>query len=144
MVVAKFLWPTTCAGLIIFFIMYFRIRDNVDSRNQSKLENVLIMIALVLLLADVSVSIVKRMDQGKNMNDCIGFYRYFPDFEYPEDYKFSFLEKCNDLFTEKEIKELIESGRIWNIAQIAKEENNEKYESSFEEYYLNKLLINNN
>lgn len=112
-------WPTLTGGIIIFVIMWWRIRDRVDPRKQGKIENLLLALVFIILLVDVGFAIERRADEGMGMNDCIAFYKYLPDFEFPEDawrpkdFKFSFLKECENYFSEKEIQQLIDSGRAF-------------------------------
>lgn len=111
--VGTIFWPTLCGGILIFVLMFWRTRDRIDPRTRSKIENIMLALAFIILLIDVIIAIDARADEGREINDCIAFYRYLPDFHVPENYSFFFLSKCDDYFSPSQIGTLKESGRAW-------------------------------
>lgn len=107
-------WPTLTGGIIIFVIMFWRIRDGIDPRKRDKIEHVLMALAFIVLLADVGMAIYDRADEGRLINDCIAFYRYFPDYYPQEDYSFYFLERCSEVMSAEDIQTLKQSGWAWD------------------------------
>ena len=81
-------WPTVWIGTIIFFIAYFRIRDKIPTYKRDKFEKWLMFITIILLLINITLIILERRETAYEMNDCIRFYRYFPDFEKDSEFYF--------------------------------------------------------
>lgn len=103
------LWITLVVGIIVFFFAYIRIRNRFEIEKRHKFERILLIIAMLLLLLDIGLVILRRRDTAMEMNDCIRFYRYFPYFE--NDSEFYFISsKCYDYFTEEQIMNMRKSG----------------------------------
>jgi len=115
-------WPILLVGICVFFFSYMKMKERIPFKIRSKAERILTLILILILLIDIGFAMYSRMETTKEFNDCIGFYRYFPDFEHPEeDFNFYFLEKCNKYLSEDEIEDLRKSGRAWKANQLSQQ-----------------------
>lgn len=120
-------WFTLWIATVIFCIAYIRIRDKIPFYKREKFEKWVMTSLIVLLLINISLIIFERRETAYEINDCIRFYRYFPDFY--NDSEFYFInEWCYEYFDDDEIKGLRESGKIWQRKQLEEDQD------------LNKLL----
>lgn len=112
-------WFTLWIATVIFFISYFRIRDKIPFYKRERFEKILMVVLVLLLLVDVSFLINERRKITEEINDCIRFYRYFPNFY--NDTEFYFInEWCYNYFDEEEIRKLRDSGLKWHEEQLTK------------------------
>jgi len=113
----KIFWITLIAGFGIFIISYIKLRERIPFYKRDKIEKVFMFLLIILLLVDISLVIFERREISYEINDCIRFYRYFPNFY--NDSQFYFInEWCYEYYTEKGIETLRESGRTWQLQQI--------------------------
>ena len=106
-------WLTLLIGVSIFFISYMKIRERIPTTKRNKFEILLMFLLLIFLIIDVGLVIFERRNEAMEMNDCIRFYRYFPNFY--NDSEFYFInEWCYNYFDEDTIQKLRVSGMTWN------------------------------
>ena len=106
-------WLTLLIGVSIFFISYMKIRERIPTTKRNKFEILLMFLLLIFLIIDVGLVIFERRNEAMEMNDCIRFYRYFPNFY--NDSEFYFInEWCYNYFDEDTIQNLRVSGMTWN------------------------------
>jgi hypothetical protein len=110
------LWPILLCGIIIFFIAYIKQREKIPTAKRDKFERILMIAIIIFLLIDIGFAIEKRKLQADELNDCIRFYRYFPDFR--NDTDFSFIQRCYSSLGNDSINQLKISGREWSIKDI--------------------------
>lgn len=107
-------WFTLLIGVSIFFISYMKIRERIPTTKRNKFEILLMFLLLSLLIIDVGLVIFERRNEAMEMNDCIRFYRYFPNFY--NDSEFYFInEWCYNYFDEATIQKLRVSGRKYKL-----------------------------
>lgn len=113
----KIIWPLLLIGIVSFALCYIKMRERIPFEKRDRLEKILMILLIILLLVDIGFAINKRKIMTEQFNDCIRFYRYYPN-DY-RDSEFYFITKwCYDYFDEEEIKVLRESGRAWNLKQL--------------------------
>lgn len=117
--IMKILWPTLLIGIVVVAISYIRMRDQIPFQKRERLEKIVMILLLIFLMIDIGFAIKERRDSTMEINDCIRFYRYFPNFY--KDAEFYFInEWCYNYFNEEEIKGLRESGQAWRLKQLEK------------------------
>ena len=99
----KILWPLLLIGIMALAISYIKMRERIPFNKRDKLEKILMILLIVLLLINIGFAINKRRIMTAEFNDCIRFYRYYPN-EY-RDSEFYFINKwCYDYFDEEGIE----------------------------------------
>jgi len=112
----KVFWILLWAATILFGISYFRMRDQIPIQRRDKIEIAVMIIMIIVLLANIFAIALERKEVSEEMNDCIRFYRYFPEFLKQDE--FNFLNKCYDYFDDERIKRLRDSGFAWKKKQV--------------------------
>lgn len=108
----KIFWPTICLGIIVLAISYFRMRDGIPTKKRDKFEKWILFTVIVLLLINISLIINERRLLANEVNVCIEYYRYFPDFIGDENFYF-IRDLCSSHFNELEIDKLRKNGRAY-------------------------------
>ena len=91
-------------------------REKIPTHKRERIEKIAMLLLILFLLIDIGIAIKQRRDMTMELNDCIRFYRYFPDFM--NDTEFYFINKCDNYFDEEGIEKLRASGRAWNLKQL--------------------------
>lgn len=121
-------WFTLWIATIVVCISYLKTREKLSLNARNTFEKWLMFSIIILLLINIGVLICEKRETTMEMNDCIRFYRYFPNFY--QDSEFYFInEWCYEYFDEDEIQRLRASGRVWRLKEAA-----------FGDLNLNKLL----
>lgn len=119
----KIFWPTVWLATIILAISYFRMRDGISTKKRDKFEKWIMFAVIILLIINIGLLINERKLTANEMNVCIEFYRYFPDYRGDENYHI-IDDWCLNYFNELEIEKLKRSGRGYlnkNTQMIFKE-----------------------
>lgn len=111
---ASILWPILLIGIIVFGISYMKMRERISFSKRDLFEKIVMVLILIFLMVDIGFAINQRRILTEEMNDCIRFYRYYPDVETDQEY--FFIKKCMDVFDEKQIERFRESGRGWQTS----------------------------
>jgi len=107
------LWITT----ILFFVAYIRMRDNIAIAKRDKFEKIILFLIIILLLINIYFEITTTKNLSHDINDCIRFYRYFPNFY--NDTQFYFIAKCYNYLSADEMSLLKLSGQHYKNNQLA-------------------------
>ena len=112
-------WSLLWVATVIFFISYIKMREGIPTYKRERFEKILMILLIIFLLIDIGFFIFERKELTMEMNDCIRFYRYFPNFY--KDAEFYFIqEKCFEFFDEEGITRLRDSGLAWQRKQAEK------------------------
>lgn len=126
------LWPLLLVGVVVVCLSWIKMRERVPLNKRSKIEQIVTILLILFLLIDIGHAVLQRKNITEEMNDCIGFYRYFPSFHQPEkNFQFSFLKKCKDYFSDEEIQQLRESGLEWGRRQAETNLNSNLFQLNF-------------
>lgn len=103
------MWPLLLVGICVVCLSWIRMREKVPLYKRSKIEQIATLLLILFLLIDIGHAVFERKDLTDQANDCIRFYRYFPNFQ--NDSEFNFIKKgCYKIFSENEIGQLKASG----------------------------------
>jgi len=105
--VLAILWPTLCAGILIFCVAYWKMRQNMEFSKRDKIEKILVVIAIIILLVDIGFSINSRRITASEINDCIRFYHDFP---VVNDSGYYFATYCYSYFGQDGVNKLRQEG----------------------------------
>ncbi len=114
----KVFWFILWIGTIVFGISYFRMRDKIPIQRRNKIEIAVMIIMTIFLIINIFSVALERKQTTEEINDCIRFYRYFPDFQKQDE--FLFLNKCEEYFDEEKIQKLRDSCFAWKKKQSEK------------------------
>lgn len=124
------LWPLLLVGVVVVCLSWIKMRERVSLNKRSKIEQIVTILLILFLLIDIGNAVFQRKDLTDQANDCIRFYRYFPNFY--NDSEFSFIKNgCYELFSEQEIQQLRDSGREYQRRQSEMNLNNNLFQLNF-------------
>jgi hypothetical protein len=109
------LWPSLCAGIIIFCVAFWKMREKIPFERREKIEKVLIVIAIIILLVDIGFSINARRITAEEINDCIRFYHSYPT---ADDSNYYFTSLCHSYFGENGTIQLRQEGVSLNSSSV--------------------------
>jgi len=114
-----------CIVIWITAVVYVRMRDKIPFFAREKFEKLIMVVLLILLIINTSFLLYGIKIKSEEINDCIRFYRYYPDSPYETEFYF-IKEKCFEYYNEEQIESFKTSGRNWYLMN---QEN--KYENPF-------------
>lgn len=110
-------YPTLIICIFVLCFAFMKMRERIPTAQRSKIEIILMFILIVFLLIDIGFLIRERRNMTYEANDCIRFFRHYPNHINATD--FYFVRKCDDIFDNKKWMEiLIKSGRDYNERDI--------------------------
>jgi len=106
-------------GMWLLALCYVRMRDRIEFSKREIFEKFLMILIMIALIFNVTLLIYETKTKTGEVNDCIRFYRYFPNSGIDDEFYF-IKEKCFKMYNEEEIEMFKKSGREWNKEQLGK------------------------